>query len=116
MVRFLDIKSAYDAVDCDVIWGTLTDHLQLVLLKFIKHLFNDVSITVILKNHTSRSIRPRRGVLQGSILSPILYAVFIDSLPKKLRLSTADSILHMEMPNMEISIVVVQLLVIDRLR
>ena len=28
----------------------------------------------------------------------------------------ADSILHMEMPSMEISIVVVQLLVIDRLR
>ena len=93
VVGFLDIKSAYDAVDYDVIWGTLTDHLQPALLEFIKHLFNDVSITVILKNHESRSIHPRRGILQGSILSPLLYTVFIDSLPKKLHLSSTHPLL-----------------------
>ena len=85
VVAFLDIKQAYDSVDRQVIWGALEDHLQPALLDLLKHMFNDVSISVIMKNYESRSIKPRRGVLQGSILSPILYAVFIDSLPKMLR-------------------------------
>ncbi|KAJ8654300.1 hypothetical protein O0I10_009995 [Lichtheimia ornata] len=42
-------------------------------------------------DYESRTIRPRRGVLQGSILSPILYAVFIDSLPRQLRLGLESS-------------------------
>ncbi|KAG2216206.1 hypothetical protein INT45_011159 [Circinella minor] len=85
VVAFLDIKAAYDFVDRQVIWGALEDHLQPALLDLLKHMFNDVSISVIMKNHQSHSIRPHRGVLQGSILSPILYVVFIDSLPKMLR-------------------------------
>ena len=51
-------------------------------------MFDEVCIAVILKNHQSRFIHPCHGVLQGSILSPLLYAVFIDSLPKRLRAAT----------------------------
>ncbi|CDH60653.1 hypothetical protein RO3G_13746 [Lichtheimia corymbifera JMRC:FSU:9682] len=91
VVAFLDIKSAYDSVDRSVIWGALSDHLQPALLELLKNMFDEVSITVIMNNYESRTIHPRRGVLQGSILSPILYAVFIDSLPRQLRVGLARS-------------------------
>ncbi|KAG2218275.1 hypothetical protein INT45_002397 [Circinella minor] len=53
----------------------------------VRHMFDDVQIAVILQNNQSQYIYPKKGVLQGSILSPLLYAVFIDTLPKRLRLN-----------------------------
>ena len=81
----MDIKSAYDSVDRDTIWSTLQGNLPSALFHLVRHMFNEVRLAVILKNFQSRYIHPRRGVLQGSILSPMLYAIFIDTLPKKLR-------------------------------
>jgi hypothetical protein len=49
------------------------------------HLFDHTLISVIIQNHTSPCITAKRGVLQGSILSPTLYSIFIDSLPRFLR-------------------------------
>lgn len=104
VVAFLDIKSAYDSVDRSVIWASLNDHLQPALLELLKNMFDDVLITVIMKNFESRTIRPRRGVLQGSILSPILYAVFIDSLPQQLRLGLTRSG-YQSIPSLSVSTV-----------
>ena len=46
------------------------------LLSYYKILGLDISIQ-----------KKKQGVLQGSILSPLIYAVFIDSLPKMLRIN-----------------------------
>ena len=82
---FLDIKQAYGSSSRDVIWAKLWGYLPRALFHLLRHLFDDVRITVLLQNHQSRYIHPSRGVLQGSILSPLLYASFINSLPAKLR-------------------------------
>lgn len=93
VVAFLDIKAAYDSVDRSVIWQQLTGHIDHGLLYLLRNMFDDVRISVVLKNQQSRWIKPNRGVLQGSILSPMLYALFIDTLPHSLRLGVQRPLL-----------------------
>ena len=85
-LAFLDIKSAYDTVDREVIWNLLSDNnTPYLLLSILKNLFNDVLIEVIISNSVSHRFSPTTGVLQGSILSPFLYSLYINSLPTLLR-------------------------------
>ncbi|KAG1210140.1 hypothetical protein G6F69_005755 [Rhizopus microsporus] len=48
-------------------------------------MFEDVSVEVILNNHKSSRFHPKTGVLKGSVSSPYLYSVYINSLPNFLR-------------------------------
>jgi hypothetical protein len=85
VLAFLDIKSAYDTVDRNIIWGELARSAPPPLLALLMNLFNQVSMQILLQGFTSSSFNPTTGVLQGSILSPFLYSLYINSLPKFLR-------------------------------
>ncbi|EIE88737.1 hypothetical protein RO3G_13448 [Rhizopus delemar RA 99-880] len=87
VVAFLDIKSAYDTVDRRVIWDALSRSGagSSPCLPLLVHLFDDVSVSVLVSNHSSAPFSPVTGVLQGSVLSPHLYSVYINSLPSLLR-------------------------------
>ncbi|KAG1546448.1 hypothetical protein G6F49_010495 [Rhizopus delemar] len=85
VLAFLDIKSAYDTVNCSFIWGTLSRYVSSPMLSLLRCLFDDVQIEILLSNTTSRRFNPKTGVLQGSILSPYLYSVYINQLPAHLR-------------------------------
>ena len=74
-------------VSRDIIWSTLQHHLPSTLFHLIRHMFDDVQIVVILPDFQSRYICSKKGVLQGSILSLLLYAVFIDTLPRRLHIN-----------------------------
>jgi hypothetical protein len=87
-VVFLDIKAAYDTVDRHVIWRRLTEHgTPSPLLSLLRNMFDEVAIQVILSNCLSLPFHPTTGVLQGSVLSPHLYSIYIDTLPRLLRSS-----------------------------
>ncbi|KAG2222789.1 hypothetical protein INT45_011599, partial [Circinella minor] len=85
VICFLDILAAYDGANRLVIWDTLQPFVPEPLLKLLRNLFDDVIVKVVLSNMAFRDIYPRHGVLQGSILSPFLYSIFIDTLPRLLR-------------------------------
>ncbi|KAG0733200.1 hypothetical protein G6F23_013578 [Rhizopus arrhizus] len=86
VVAFLDIKSAYDTVDRRVIWDALSrSGASSPFLSLLVHLFDDVSVSVLVSNHSSAPFSPVTGVLQGSVLSPHLYSVYINTLPSLLR-------------------------------
>ncbi|SAL98562.1 hypothetical protein, partial, partial [Absidia glauca] len=91
VLAFLDIKSAYDTVDRNIIWRQLHLTAPPHLCRLIQHLFDDVSITVMQQNFQSIPFHPSTGVLQGSILSPLLYSLYINSLPSLLRIPLAIS-------------------------
>ena len=86
VVAFLDIKSAYDTVDRRVIWQALAgSSLPRPVLSLLINLFDNVSVSVLIANHNSAAFSPATGVLQGSVLSPHLYSLYINSLPGILR-------------------------------
>ncbi|KAK4513149.1 uncharacterized protein ATC70_012943 [Mucor velutinosus] len=85
VLAFLDIKSAYDTVDRAVIWRALETYVSDAMLGLLQHLFDEVSVQVLVSGAVFDGFRPGTGVLQGSILSPFLYSVYINSLPAVLR-------------------------------
>lgn len=103
---FLDIKSAYDTVDRAIIWRALEPLASPALLGLIQNLFDDVSIEVVLSGVKSHSFHPKTGVLQGSILSPHLYSLYINSLPsyfRSLDLSSSTNISISPSPSCSLS-------------
>ncbi|KAG1046414.1 hypothetical protein G6F43_011102 [Rhizopus delemar] len=81
----LYIKSAYDTVDRAIVWRALDTHVSEPMLGILQCLFDQVSIQVLLGDYSSPSFWSRTGVLQGSILSPFLYSIYINTLPVALR-------------------------------
>ena len=92
VMAFLDIKAAYDTVDRQVIWDELTRaDAPRSLVMLLQNMFNEVTVSVLLANHISTSFSPKTGVLQGSVLSPSLYSIYINRLPALLRTAATPS-------------------------
>lgn len=86
VVAFLDIATAYDSVDRTIIWKALRENgMPIPLLGLMQNLFDKVSISVLIGNASSTAFSPTTGVLQGSVLSPMLYSIYINTLPVQLR-------------------------------
>ena len=84
-MAFLDIKAAYDSVHRPILWEMLRkkgapQHWVQVLCALFEH---NVSRVAVNDKETGEVVHVS-GLLQGSILSPTLYSVFIDDLPKRL--------------------------------
>ena len=85
-LAFLDIKGAYDSVNRDLLWRKCRRiGIKGGLYDLLISLFDYTSVTIRIRGQVSRKIAMGRGLLQGSLLSPILFNIFIDGLPKLLR-------------------------------
>lgn len=85
-VAFLDIKAAYDSVPRAVLWQRCEsvgiDPLVIVCLQApFDH--NSAILEISQKRSTPFSLPV--GVLQGSVLSPLLYFIYLDPLVEKLQ-------------------------------
>ena len=78
----LDIKKAFDTIDHEILltkldyYGIKNDELHL-----LKSCLNKRQQSCKVNNHTSRLKEITLGVLQGSILGPLLFIVFMNDLP-----------------------------------
>ena len=79
LMAFLDIKAAYDSVDRSMLWDKCTDRgLSTDMVRILQGLFDD--------NYAFAAMAGRRyapfhlEALKGSLLTPLLYSVFIDNL------------------------------------
>lgn len=84
-VAFLDIKAAYDSVDRKLLWNTCRkSNVDPLVLNALQALFDRNSAQVTVGGRRSVPFAIRDGLLQGSVLSPFLYAMFIDSIVEDL--------------------------------
>ncbi|KAG0824987.1 hypothetical protein G6F17_014256 [Rhizopus arrhizus] len=63
----------------------LASSAPLSLVSLLANMFDDVSVSVLLQNNVSDPFVPSTGVLQGSVLSPHLYSIYVNTLPALLR-------------------------------
>lgn len=90
---FLDIKAAYDSVDRSILWDKCRRKgLSAKEVDMLKLLFDRNSSQVLVDGFLSAPFSNEAGVLQGSVLSPFLYSIFIDDLPRRLELLPQVSI------------------------
>ena len=85
-LAFLDIRSAYDSVHRPLLWDKLRSRsVPPALIRVLQSLFDHNVSRVVVLGAESTPFHHRSGLLQGSVLSPLLYSVFIDELPAMLR-------------------------------
>lgn len=84
---FLDLRAAYDLVNRKILWKTLAKDFKMPSTTICKlmELFDFNSSHLVINGKKSNAIENRRGLLQGSSLSPILFNFYINSLMERLK-------------------------------
>jgi len=79
---FLDFKAAYDLVDRRILWKKLEQkfNCDLSTIQRLRTLFDNNTSHLVVNGVIGPEIRNKRGLIQGSSLSPILFNFFINEL------------------------------------
>jgi len=85
MLCSLDLRKAFDKVDCYVIFDKLMNrHCPANFINVLDDWYSQSSTTVKWRSKLSKSVSLSSGVRQGSILAPYLFAIYVDDLLKEL--------------------------------
>lgn len=78
---FLDLKSAYDTVPLQKLFDSLVRRgVSPGALSLLIHLFHECKSSIVVNGFKTMTINKERGLMQGSVLSPLLFNLFIDDL------------------------------------
>ena len=82
---FLDIKKAFDTIDHRILVNKLSQYGVVRLLKFFKSYISERVQCCSGIGYTSTLGHLKYGVLQGSILGPLLFIIYMNDLPNVVR-------------------------------
>lgn len=80
-VLFVDLKSAFSSVSHQLLWKKLNNiGVSSKFINLIKYMYDNSSLQVRVGDDLSHSCKISKGVLQGEILSPLLFNLFISDI------------------------------------
>ena len=83
-VLFIDYQKAFDSVSHDILLSKLSAcGISCLLYEYIRSYLRNRSQYTVLNRVKSEEKSVRFGVLQGSILGPNLFSVFVNGMPQK---------------------------------
>ena len=75
---FVDFEKAFDSVNHNLLWKTLSaQNIPVKYSNLLKALYSSAECSVRIDSKTSQPFRPKRGVRQGCILSPVIFNLFL---------------------------------------
>lgn len=78
---FVDFKRAFDSIAHDKLWNKLLKlGVSATLIRILKNLYDKATIRVKAKDGLSEKIEINEGVLQGKILSALLFILYISDM------------------------------------
>jgi Reverse transcriptase (RNA-dependent DNA polymerase) len=84
---FLDLKCAYDGVPIDKMIAKLANKgVDKRIVKLVESLFTNCTTVIAINGSLTKPVQLEKGLFQGSLLSPILFDVFIDDLADAINL------------------------------
>jgi hypothetical protein len=85
MIAMMDISKAYDRVDRDILWEKMNKYgFSKKILNFLSGTYKDARGVIHFQGIESSEKRLEIGLKQGCVLSPILFAIYICELERKL--------------------------------
>jgi hypothetical protein len=82
---FLDISKAFDKLEWPIIWKSLAElGVEHRFIDLLRAIYRDSATSVRLGNNETGLLEVERGVKQGCVLSPLLFALVMSSLTRKL--------------------------------
>lgn len=83
---FLDLRAAYDCVNRNILWNDLEEKfgMDAHMISICQSLFDANVSNLVINGQKSPDIKCKRGLLQGSSLSPLLFNFYINSLLERL--------------------------------
>jgi hypothetical protein len=104
IIAFLDFEKAFDTINWDVIYDTLTlFNLGPNLIKWVQTIYNEPVACVTNNGFSSPFFTLQRGVRQGCPLSAYLFIMVVELLAHKIR--TSDEIKGIKIGDTEIKLV-----------
>ena len=103
---FLDLSKVFDSVDHELLLNKLRNAgFGPKAVKWLRNYYIVRTQCVHAEGHKSDFLEITKGVLQGSILGPILFSTFINDLGKdiqaKMHFYADDTVIYMHAPSIE---------------
>ena len=85
-VNFVDFKRCFDSIDHNLLWRNIASlGVSGKMLRVIRNLYEHAAFRVRTSSGHSSKAAVSEGVLQGVILSPLLFSLFVSDIEKFLR-------------------------------
>ena len=83
-MAFIDLEKAFDPIPRDVIWWEMCKlGIDEWLVHLVQSMYKDVRSRVRLGDGYSKEFCIKVGFHQGSVLSPLLFIIVLEALPKE---------------------------------